>query len=164
MVKNLTANTGDLGSIPGLGRSPGGGNGNPLQYSCLGNPMDRGAWRAMVHAITKSWTQLKRLSTAHPSQTPTERQKTHFRDFSGGPVVDFTFQWKRCQLNPWLVQAEITHALWPKSQNIQQKQYVANSVKTLKLSTLKKTKKNIFFKKEWNRNRGYAVIWKEQKS
>ena len=51
-VKNLPANardTGDTGSVPGLGRSPGGGNGNPLQYSCLENPMDREAWRATVH-------------------------------------------------------------------------------------------------------------------
>ena len=46
----------DVGSIPGSGRSPGGGNGNPLQYSCLGNPMDRGAWWATVHEITKSQT------------------------------------------------------------------------------------------------------------
>ena len=52
MVKNLPAKAGevrDAGSIPGLGRSPGEGNGNPLQYSCLENPMDRGAWRATVH-------------------------------------------------------------------------------------------------------------------
>ena len=47
---------GDLGSIPGSGRSPGGGNGNPLQYSFLENPMDRGAWQATVHGITKSQT------------------------------------------------------------------------------------------------------------
>ena len=47
---------GDLGSIPGSGRSPGEGNGNPLQYSCLENPMDRGAWRATVHGVTKSQT------------------------------------------------------------------------------------------------------------
>ena len=46
--------TGDTGSIPGEGRSPGEGNGNPLQYSCLGNPMDRGAWRATVHGVTKN--------------------------------------------------------------------------------------------------------------
>ena len=51
-------NAGDLGSIPGLGRSPGEGNGNPLQYSCLENPMDGGAWLATVHGVTKSWTQL----------------------------------------------------------------------------------------------------------
>ena len=46
----------DVGSIPGLGRSPGEGNGNPLQYSCLDNPMDRGTWRTIVHSVTKSWT------------------------------------------------------------------------------------------------------------
>ena len=46
--------TGDMGLIPGLERSPGGGNGNPLQHSCLGNPMDRGAWQATVSGITKS--------------------------------------------------------------------------------------------------------------
>ena len=52
-----------MGSIPGLGRSPGEGNGSSLQYSCLEKPMDRGTWRAIVHGVTKSWTQLKRLST-----------------------------------------------------------------------------------------------------
>ena len=46
----------DLSSIPGLGRSPGEGNGNPLQYSCLGNPMDRGAWQATIHGVAKSCT------------------------------------------------------------------------------------------------------------
>ena len=56
VVKNLPASAGDPGSIPGLGRSPGGGNGNPLQYSCLDKPMDRGAWRATLHGITKSRT------------------------------------------------------------------------------------------------------------
>ena len=55
MVKNLPA-VGDPGLIPGSGRSPGGGNGNPLQYSCLENPMDRGAWQAAVHGIAKSDT------------------------------------------------------------------------------------------------------------
>ena len=49
---------GDTSSIPGLGRSPGGGHGKPLQYSCLENPMDRGAWRATIHGVTKSRTQL----------------------------------------------------------------------------------------------------------
>ena len=52
-VKNPPANAGDVGSIPGSGRSPGEGNGNPLQYSCLGNPMDRGAWQTTVHEVTK---------------------------------------------------------------------------------------------------------------
>ena len=53
MVKNLPANAGDAGSIPGLGRSPAEGNGNPLQYYCLGNPMDRGAWWATVHEVAR---------------------------------------------------------------------------------------------------------------
>ena len=53
MVKNPPANAGDAGSIPGSGRSPGEGNGNPLQYSCLGNSMDRGAWQATVHEVAK---------------------------------------------------------------------------------------------------------------
>ena len=68
MVKNLPANVGDLreaGSIPRSGRSPGGGHGNPPQYSCLENPMHRGAWRATVHGVAKSWTRLKRLGTQH---------------------------------------------------------------------------------------------------
>ena len=57
-VKASTCNAGDLGSIPGLGRCPGEGNGNPLQYSCLENPMDGGAWWATVHGVANSRTQL----------------------------------------------------------------------------------------------------------
>ena len=53
--KESSCNVGDPGSVPGKGRSPGKGNGNPLQFSCLGNPMDRGAWRAIVHGVTKEW-------------------------------------------------------------------------------------------------------------
>ena len=53
VVKNLPIKAGDVGLIPGLGRSPGGGHGNPLQYSCLGNPMDRGAWQNTVLGVTK---------------------------------------------------------------------------------------------------------------
>ena len=53
MVKNLPANAGDESSIPEWGRSPGQGIGNPLQYSCLGNPKDRGAWQATVHGVAK---------------------------------------------------------------------------------------------------------------
>ena len=56
--KASACNVGDLGSIPGLGRSPGERNGNPLQYCCLENPMDRGAWQATVHGVTKSRTRL----------------------------------------------------------------------------------------------------------
>ena len=56
--KESACNAGDLGSIPGLGRSSGEGTGNPLQYSCLENPTDRGAWRATVHGVAKSQTRL----------------------------------------------------------------------------------------------------------
>ena len=56
VVKHQPAHAGDMGLIPGSGRSPGGGNGKPLQSSCLGNPMDRGAWRATVHAVLRSRT------------------------------------------------------------------------------------------------------------
>ena len=70
VVKNLPANARDVtdvGSIPRSGRSPGGGNSNPQQYSCLENPMDRGAWQATVHKDVKSWTRLKWLSMhIHP--------------------------------------------------------------------------------------------------
>ena len=59
VVKNPPANAGDtgyVGSVPGWGKSPGGGNGNPLWYSCLQNLMNRGAWQATVHGVAKSWT------------------------------------------------------------------------------------------------------------
>ena len=59
MGKESACNAGDSGLIPGLGRCPGEGNGNPLQHSCLENPMDRGAWQAKIHWVTKSRTQLK---------------------------------------------------------------------------------------------------------
>ena len=58
-------NVGDPGSIPGLGRSPGEGNGNPLQYSCLENSMDREAWQATVHGVTKSREQLSNITSLH---------------------------------------------------------------------------------------------------
>ena len=62
VIKNLPTNAGDIrdaSSIPGSGRSPGGGHGNPLQYSCPENPMDREAWWAIVYRVAKSWTLLK---------------------------------------------------------------------------------------------------------
>ena len=68
MVKNLPANAGDIrdmGSIPGLGRSPGEGNGNPLQYSCLENPMDRRAWRAVVHEVAESDMHIEKIMQQH---------------------------------------------------------------------------------------------------
>ena len=83
--KESDPNTGDPGSIPGSGRSPGEGNGCPLQYSCLENFMDRGAWWATVDGITESWTQ---LSNSH-----TERKLlTHnFKKFLPGSALVFSF-------------------------------------------------------------------------
>ena len=65
VIKNPSANAGDTGSIPGSGRSPEEGNGNPLQYSCLGNPMDRGAWRATVHGSQRVERDLATKTTTH---------------------------------------------------------------------------------------------------
>ena len=68
VVKNLPTNAGDVrdaGLTPGMGRSPAGGYGNPLQYSCLENPMDRGAWQATIHGVIKNRTRLKQLSTRY---------------------------------------------------------------------------------------------------
>ena len=72
-IENLPVSTGDgrdAVSIPGLGRSPGGGYGNPLQYSCLENHMDRGELQSTVHGVTKSWTWLNQLSTHPPTPPP----------------------------------------------------------------------------------------------
>ena len=62
MVKNPPANTGNSALIPGSGRSPGGGNGSPLQYSCLGNPVDREAWRVTVHGVAKELDMSEQLN------------------------------------------------------------------------------------------------------
>ena len=67
--KESACNAGDPGSIPGLGRSPGEGNGNPLQYSCLENPMDRGAWRTTVHGVARVGHDL----ATKPTNQPTEK-------------------------------------------------------------------------------------------
>ena len=63
--KESACNVGDPGSIPGLGRSPGGGHGRPFQYFCMENPMNRGAWQAIVHGVTKSQTQLSSATNAN---------------------------------------------------------------------------------------------------
>ena len=73
VVKNPAANAGDAGSIPGLGRSPGGGHGNPLLYTCLENPMDRGVWQATIHMIAKSQTRLSNLAHMHSCMVPAPR-------------------------------------------------------------------------------------------
>ena len=65
VVKNPPTSAGDTSLIPGSERSPGGGHGNPLQYSCLENPMVRGAWQATVHGVTKSWTWLSHQVHSH---------------------------------------------------------------------------------------------------
>ena len=67
VVKNLPANAGDVNLIPGLGRSPEGGNGNPLQYSCLGNPTDRGAWQATVCGGTEELYMTWKLNNKYKS-------------------------------------------------------------------------------------------------
>ena len=73
--KESLANAGDPGSIPGTGRLPGAGNGNLLQYPCLGNPTDRGAWQATVPGVTKSRT---RLSTCAHTHTRTQNEVCHY--------------------------------------------------------------------------------------
>ena len=65
VVKNPPANAGDADSVPASGRSSGGGNGNPLQCSCLDNPIDRGSWQATVHRVAKGWTQLSNWAHTH---------------------------------------------------------------------------------------------------
>ena len=77
--KEAACNAGDLGSIPGSGSSLGDGNGNPAQYSCLENSMDRGAWWATVHGVTKSWTRLRNYTFTF----------THMSGFPGGTVVKY---------------------------------------------------------------------------
>ena len=84
VVKNPLANAGDTGSIPASGRSPGEDNGNALQYSCLGNAMDRGAWRAIVHGVTKeSDTQRASLDQTQTLGTKGNSQSLHFDSWFG---------------------------------------------------------------------------------
>ena len=74
-VKASACNAGDLGLIPGSGRSPGEGNGNPLQYSCLEYPTDGGAWRATVHRVEKSWTRLNNFTFTFKLTNSCEKKK-----------------------------------------------------------------------------------------
>ena len=82
--KEVTCNGKDLGLIPGLGRAPGEGNGYPFQYSYLENPMDRGAWRAVVHGVAKSRIQLKQLSSqqyGYLNYHVTSKARINFKPF-----------------------------------------------------------------------------------
>ena len=83
-VKASASNAGDLGSIPGSGRSPGEGNGNPLQDSCLENPMDRGAWWATVHGVAKSRTRLSDFTRTGPDNP----EQSRFISPSQGPSLN----------------------------------------------------------------------------
>ena len=87
VVKNPACqckNIRDTGSVPGSGRSPGGGYGNPLQFSCLENPMDRGAWWVIVHRVAKSWTWLKQLRTHTHTQMHKFYRKLNSYNFVRG--------------------------------------------------------------------------------
>ena len=87
MVKTLPTDAGDPGSISGSGRSPGGGNGNPLQYSCLENPMDRGSWWATVHGVAESdTTEVTQHAHTQAHTTPT----------TGGRIVCEGWRWGVC--------------------------------------------------------------------
>ena len=87
VVKSLLANAGDvrdMGLTPRSGRSPGGEHGNPLQYSCLENPVDREAWQAIVHRVAQSWTRLKRLSSSSKQIGDRDFNTLFYEDFPGG--------------------------------------------------------------------------------
>ena len=93
VVKNLPANAGDVrdvSSIPGLGRSPGGGRGNPLQFSCVENPMDWGTWQATVLGVTKNWTWLKWLHE-HAHVNSVVAQKMHSEGHCWGVFLVYHF-------------------------------------------------------------------------
>ena len=100
--KSSACNAGDLGSVPGSGRSPGEGNGNPLQYSCLENPMDGGAWQATVDGVTKSRTRLSdSLSHAWPAESSSPWTQGTFLALSpAGPSPTPWFQLNRMTGHP----------------------------------------------------------------
>ena len=125
VVKNLPANAGDirdLGSIPGLGRSPGGRNGSPLQYFCLENPMDRGAWRAAVHRVAQCGTWLKRLA-----RTPVYRRKWKTKKSNDSknsfPSINSLFRYSFC-LIPCTEEPGVLHSMASRSQTHTQWNYL----------------------------------------
>ena len=106
VAENLPASGGDggdLGLIPGLGRSPGGGHDNPLRYSCLENPMGRGTWQAVVQWVAKSWTRLKWFHkhtyiyttevTTHTHTTPHHTHTHHYHHPSGAKLFSLEKSW-----------------------------------------------------------------------
>ena len=99
-VKASACNAGDLDSIPGLGRYPGEGNGIPLQYSCLENPKDRGAWWATVHGVTKSWTWLSNFTSS--DWTTTALSKWLPRQHQWQRLACQCRRHKRCEFTPWI--------------------------------------------------------------
>ena len=107
LVKNPPAKAGDIrdvGLIPGSGRSPGGRHGSPLQYSCLENLRDRGAWQAMVHRVTKTWAQLERFSThdKHRFYGDLSPHKHKHRLPRWWRDKEFACQCRRCGFHPWV--------------------------------------------------------------
>ena len=103
-VKASACNAGDLGSIPGSGRYLGEGNGNPLQYSCLENPMDGGAWWATAHRVAKSRTQLSDFTSleTHFRTKDIYRLKVGGGDLPGGPVAKTPrSQCRSPRFHPW---------------------------------------------------------------
>ena len=101
MVKNLPANAGAAGSIPGPRKSPGEGNGNPLQYSHLGNPVNRGAWQATVHGSQKCWKQLRDWTVKKPSFTKTPRGSPRTQGFRRAPGGRMTARPRPSPLKVW---------------------------------------------------------------
>ena len=125
VVENLpdsAGHMGDRGSIPGSGRSPRGGQGNPLQYSCLENPMDRGSWRATVHRVEKSWTQLKRLSTHTGKHFIPQQEGAHSQAHPSGPLCRVSLQVSpgsgpRKQRSPFMKPSKSSHWFTVRCQN-----------------------------------------------
>jgi len=105
-------NAQDPGSIPGLGRSPGEGNGNPLQYSCLENPMDEGAWWATVHGVTKSWTRLSHFTSLHYRVLECKSRKSR-NTWSNRQIWPWTIEWSRAEANRVLPRERTGHSKYP---------------------------------------------------
>ena len=113
MVKNPPANAGDIrdpGSIPGLGRSLGEGHDNPLQYSCLENPVNRGAWWATVHRVAQSQTLLNRLSTQHTRRCGGGTPERDELDLEKGRTLTFLRSpWKRYRVRLYFLGPALGH-------------------------------------------------------